>query len=193
MPSIKPDQNRIAALTPRTVFVLQCELAWIADLAEEDFVAIRVGERPVGETVLAGLPVAALRWAAVDPGWIRRFRAGIDDYIARIDRSGRLDPSGPAEEVALHMAFELAQVELDPDDLLPPTVAEAFVALQGDYVWSRARREVAWSGALRGLLSDPVDVYADREHPLHPDRWLRATVPGAAPGGSSPGRRRRPA
>lgn len=158
------------SLTPRTVFVLQSEMAWIADLAEEDRAAVRFGRRSVVDTVLIGLPAPALQWALSHPGWLRRFRSAVTAYVDRLDRPGPVDPVSPAEEVALRMAFDAARGEIDPDELLPPAVAAALPPLPGDYAWRRAAGEVRWSPGVRRLFARGDDAGA--VGPLHPTRWF---------------------
>ena len=158
------------SLTPRTVFVLQSEMAWIADLAEEDVAAVRLGHRLVADTVLAGLPAPALRRALTQPAWLRRFRSAVAAYVDRLAGPGPVDPSSPAEEVALRMAFAAARTELDPDELLPPPVAAALPPLSGDYAWRRAAGQVRWTMAA-GRLYEPGDEPGATDR-LHPDRWF---------------------
>jgi hypothetical protein len=157
-------------LTARTVFVLQSEMAWLADLAEEDVAAVRLGHRLVADTVLADLPAPALRRALTQPAWLRRFRSAVAAYVDRLDWPGPVDPCSPAEEVALRMAFAAARTELDPDELFPPTVAAALPPRPGDYAWRRAAAEVRWTMAA-GRLYNAGDEPAAPD-PLDPDRWF---------------------
>jgi len=159
------------ALTPRTVFVLQAELAWLVDIAADDIPALEVGGRAVGDTVFAGLPPAASAWAATHPAWLERFCESVRHYVARLGKPGPLDPCSLAEEVALHMAFAAARGKADPDTLLPPDVAEALPALPGDYAWSRAEAAVRGSEKLRALY-DGADGDAARGYGLNPEAWF---------------------
>jgi len=160
------------ALTPRTVFVLQAELAWIVDTAEEDLRSIRGGARPIGQSVLAHLPAPVFAWAAANPMWLERFQLAIRDYIVRLGQPGPMDARTLAEEVALHMAFAAARAEGDPDSLLPPDVADALPALPGDYAWSRAELEAGRSANLAGLYDAAGDGLAVPDDPLHPACWF---------------------
>ena len=160
------------ALTPRTVFVLQAELAWLVDLAEDDIPSVAAGDRLVGDTVFAHLPVAAVQWANVHPLWLERFRSCIDAYVGRLSEPGPMDPRTVAEEIALRMAFQAARSERDPDGVLPPDVADALPALPGDYAWNRAEEQVPQSAGVRHLYTGEGEQLAGREEPLHPDCWF---------------------
>jgi hypothetical protein len=160
------------ALTPRTVFVLQAELAWLVDLAEDDIPSVEAGDRLVGDTVFAHLPVAAVQWADAHPMWLERFRRSIDDYVGRLNAPGPVDPGTLAEEIALRMAFEAARAERDPDGVLPPDVADALPALPGDYSWTRAEAEVPPSTAVRQLYGADGERLARPGSALHPEGWF---------------------
>ena len=160
------------ALTPRTVFVLQAELAWIVDMAEGDIRALRADERPIGQTVLAHLPIAVVDWVATKPLWLERFQLAVRSYVARLGRPGPIDPRTLAEEVALHMAFAAARAERDPDTLLPPDVAGALPAEAGDYAWSRAEAAVGPSDNLARLYDGAGSQLASPGDPLHPECWF---------------------
>jgi len=158
------------ALTPRTVFVLQSELAWLVDLAADDIRSLGAGTVSVEETVFAQLPSATSRWAATMPMWLERFRHCIGSYVARLGEPGPVDPQTLAEEVALRMAFVTARAEADPDGLLPPDVADALPALPGDYAWIRAEQAIAFSENLLRLYDEPA--LASRGSALYPDAWF---------------------
>jgi hypothetical protein len=160
------------ALTPRTVFVLQAELAWLFDLGADDIPAVAAGTRSIRQTVFAELPVAAADWATAMPGWLERFRLGVGDYVARLGTPGPVDPETLAEEVALHMAFAAARAERDPDSLLPPDVGAALPLLAGDYAWVRAEEAVPQSDQLRRLYGPGGAAVPPRGDPLHPERWF---------------------
>ena len=159
------------ALTPRTVFVLQSELAWLVDLSDDDIPAVTAGRRPIQETVFGHLPVPAFEWAVAEPAWLERFRECIRQYVQRLGKPGPIDPQTLAEEVALRLAFTAARAESDPDELLPPDVADVLPALPGDYAWGRAEDAV-------GLSQDLVAVYTPapegdaRDSRLHPRAWF---------------------
>lgn len=168
------------ALTPRTVFVLQAELAWLVDLAGEDIPAVESGARSISQTVFASLPVAAYEWAASMPVWLERFRRSARAYVSRLDKPGPMDPRTLAEEVALRMAFTAAHGQADPDGLLPPDVADALPALPGDYAWSRAEEAIGLSEQLQEMYSAAARL-ASRGDPLHPECWFelsRVRTPG---------------
>ena len=158
------------ALTPRTVFVLQSEMAWLVDLAGEDIRSIELGAKSLDETVFAHLPPAVSEWAVTMPMWLERFRHCIASYVARLGSPGPVDPHTLAEEVALRMAFITARAEPDPDGLLPPDVADALPALPGDYAWIRAEQALAPRATLTRLYAEPV--LAARGSALHPDAWF---------------------
>jgi hypothetical protein len=160
------------ALTPRTVFVLQAELAWLVDLAEDDIPAVEAGDRLVGETVFAHLPVAAVQWANSHPKWLERFRSSIDGYVVRLGAPGPVDPRTLAEDIALRMAFEAARAERDPDGVLPPDVADALPALPGDYAWTRAEEQVPPTAAARQLFAPQGERLAGPGEPMHPECWF---------------------
>lgn len=160
------------ALTPRTVFVLQAELAWLVDLAGEEIPAVAAGVRPIRRTVFAELPVAASEWATAMPSWLERFRLCVGGYVARLGSPGPVHPRTLAEEVALHMAFAAARAEQDPDGLLPPDVAAVLPVLAGDYAWIRAEEAVPHSEQLLRLYSPDGAAIPRRDDPLHPDCWF---------------------
>ena len=139
------------ALTPRTVFVLESELAWLVDLAGDDIPALTGGQRSLRETVFTNLPEVASKWAASEPGWLEHFRECVRQYVHRLGKPGPIAPQTLAEEVALRMAFAAARTHSDPDDLLPPDVADVLPALPGDYAWSRAEDAVGFSQELLTL------------------------------------------
>lgn len=160
------------SLTPRTVYVLQAELAWFVDMAAEDIAAIRAGRRVIGETVFAGLPPVALDWAADASGWLPRFALAASRYEARFNAPGPIDPASLAESVALHMALDAARCDADPDEGLPPGVAAALPVLPGDYVWSRVARQIRFGPGARLLHDIDATAVIGRGHHLHPARWF---------------------
>jgi hypothetical protein len=160
------------ALTPRTVFVLHAELAWIVDTADEDIRAVRAGARPIGQSALGHLPAPVFAWAASNPMWLERFQLAVRHYAARLGRGGPLQAATLAEEVALRMAFAAAGAEVDPDGLLPPDAAEAIPALPGDYAWNRAEAAAGRSAEVGRLYDGAVDRLPDPGDPLHPARWF---------------------
>ncbi len=168
------------ALTPRTVFVLQAELAWLVDVAGEDIRAVESGARSISQTVFASLPVAAYEWAASMPVWLERFRRSARAYVSRLSNAGPVDPRTLAEEIALRMALTAARAQADPDGLLPPDVADALPTLSGDYAWSRAEEAIGLSERLDQMYSVAARLHS-RGDPLHPECWFelsRVGVPG---------------
>jgi hypothetical protein len=133
---------------------------------------VEAGDRLVGDTVFAHLPVAAVQWADAHPMWLERFRRSIDDYVGRLNAPGPVDPGTLAEEIALRMAFEAARAERDPDGVLPPDVADALPALPGDYSWTRAEAEVPPSTAVRQLYGADGERLARPGSVLHPECWF---------------------
>lgn len=160
------------ALTPRTVFVLQSELAWLLDMAADDFAVLGSGAAPAAQTLFAGLPPAVREWMAGRPLWVERFRRSVQNYVSRFGRPGPVDPRTLAEEVAVHLALCAAEGEPDPDGLLPPDVAAALPSLPGDYDWKRAAEAFGFSADLRRLYADAGGRLAPRGDPLHPEAWF---------------------
>jgi hypothetical protein len=160
------------ALTARTVFVLQAELAWIVDRGDGDPRSLWAEVRPIGPTVPVGLPTAVRDWVATKPMWLERFRMAIGSYVARLGGPGPVDPRTLAEEVALTMAFAAARAERDPDRLLPPDVAVALPAQAGDYAWNRAEAAAGRSHRVARLFDGVPAHVAPPGDPLHPECWF---------------------
>jgi hypothetical protein len=160
------------ALTLRTVFVLQSELAWLVDVAGDDIPALQLGRRTIGETVFSRLPAAIAQWAGAHPMWLEQFRESVRQYVHRLGRGDPVDPLSLAEEVALRMAFATARAEADPDGLLPPDVAAELPAEPGDYAWNRADEAVPASEGLNRLYRNGARGIAPRGHALHPECWF---------------------
>ena len=160
------------SLTPRTVFVLQAELAWLVDVGLDELADIETGHRPAEATVFARLPQSAVEWAGSTPRWLERFCFAARDYVGRLGKPGPVDPRTLAEEVAVWMALAAARSEPDPDNLLPPDVAEALPALPGDYAWPRAEAALALSADVRSLYSGDSGLPLRRSDRRHPECWF---------------------
>jgi hypothetical protein len=160
------------ALTLRTVFVLESELALIVDLGEGDAAEVAAGRRFVSQTVFASLPIEALQWAAEDLSWVERFRLTVGRYLERLENGGLLDPRSVAEAVALEMAFGAARAEANPDELLPPDVALVLPQLLDDFAWTRAEDAVGLRSSPYRLGDAAARAQPDRCDDRHPARWV---------------------
>jgi hypothetical protein len=159
------------ALTPRTVYLLAGELAWLADMAEIHIAAIVGHRRPIGATVFASLPEVALGWGSDHPAWLERYAAAADEYEARLQAGHPVIPRALAEEVLLYAAFETVRHEAAPDEAIGPG-AQGLPKLTGDYAWARAAEAVGFRAELAVLYDDaagPLIPLGDR---LHPGRWF---------------------
>ena len=158
-------------LTPRTVYLLGAELAWLADLATGDIDDVVAGRRSMTETVFVGLPDVALAWGSRNPVWLDRYARAADRYEARLRDGHPISPGSLAEEVLLRCAFDAARVEPDPDAALPP-VALLLPRLPGDYAWARAAQQVGFRPDLHVLYDRMAGPLIGLDDPLHPIRWF---------------------
>lgn len=158
-------------LTPRTVYLLGAELAWLADVAEGDIADIITGRRSIMETIFATLPGVALAWGSHRPDWLHTYARAADDYEYRLHDGDPIDPRSLAEEILLHVAFQTVRVEPDPDGALAPA-ARMLPKLPGDYAWARAAERVGFRPDLHVLYHPTAGPLIRAEDPLHPTRWF---------------------
>ena len=158
-------------LTPRTVYLLGAELAWLADMANGDIDDVVAGRRSLAETVFAGLPEVALAWGWHHPGWLERYARAADRYEARLRGGHPATPQSLAEEVLLRGAFDGARLEPDPDGALPPA-ARVLPSLPGDYAWARAAERVGFRPDLHVLYDSMAGPLIGPGDPLHPISWF---------------------